>query len=435
MTSSSPLTAPIPVVPSNRSSYPGESLSTASRVLYVLVLGALVALGPFTIDLYLPALPLLAQEFVAPEATIQLTLTATMIGFGLGQLVIGPWSDTVGRRLPLVIATTLHVGASIGVAFSPDLTWVLVFRVLQGVGAAGGGVVAMATVRDLFGGQPLVRMLSRLALVTGLAPILAPVIGSQLLVLLDWRGLFVALAGYGLVVVALTTLLITETLPVERRRLRGHSTARQRYRAVLSDRVFIGVALIAGLMFSGLFAYLSSSSFVFQEVYGLNAQQYGALFAINSLGLAVASQVSSRLMRRFPPARILTISLPVMAVAGFAAAAIATTGELSFLPIAACMFVFLTGAGLSFPCIQVTALAPHGAEAGTAAALLGAINFGLASLAAPIVGAFGTASAIPMGVAMGACLSVAIVLLWIVVRPLRAKVVGSSDGDLSSSVH
>ena len=415
--------------------HPGDALSRSSRVLYVIVLGALVGLGPFTVDLYLPAFPVVADELNASDAVIQLTLVATLIGFGVGQLAIGPWSDMVGRRLPLILATTLHVGASLGVAFAPDITWVLVFRVLQGVGAAGGGVVAMATVRDLFGGQPLVRMLSRLALVTSLAPILAPVIGSQLLVLLDWRGLFLALAAYGVVVVALASTLIAETLPPERRRVRGHGTVLERYRAVLSDRVFVGVALIAGLLFSGLFAYLSSSTFVFQEVYGLDAQQFGMLFAINSIGLAVASQVSSRLMRRFPPARVLTVSLPIMALAGFSSALAASSGG-SFVVVAACIFVFLTCAGLSFPCIQVTALAPHGQEAGTAAALLGAINFGLASATSPIVGAFGTESALPMGIAMGIALTLATVLLWVVVRPLRAQVVGADDEvELASAAH
>jgi DHA1 family bicyclomycin/chloramphenicol resistance-like MFS transporter len=414
--------------------HPGDALSRSSRLLYVLVLGGLVGLGPFTIDLYLPAFPVVADELRASESAIQLTLTATMIGFGLGQLIVGPWSDTVGRRLPLILATTVHVGASLGVAFAPDITGVLVFRVLQGIGAAGGGVVAMATVRDLFGGQPLVRMLSRLALVTSLAPILAPVIGSQLLAVLDWRGLFVALAGYGVLIVVLAATLIAETLPPERRRVRGHSTTAQRYRAVLSDRVFIGVALIAGLMFSGLFAYLSASSFLFQDLYGLDPQQYGLLFAVNSLGLAVSSQVASRLMRRFPPPRILAVSLPIMATAGFTAAA-AGALDLGLAPIVVSMFVFLSCAGLSFPCIQVTALAPHGSEAGTAAALLGAINFGLASLSAPIVGVFGTETAIPMGLGMGLLLTVATALLWIVVRPLRAVRIGDEPAELAAAAH
>lgn len=414
--------------------HPGAALSRRSRLAYILVLGALVALGPFTIDLYLPAFPVVARELAASESAIQVTLTATMIGFGVGQLVIGPWSDRVGRRLPLLLATGVHVVASLGVAASPDIAWILVFRVLQGAGAAGGGVVAMAMVRDLFGGQSLVRMLSRLALVTGLAPILAPVIGSQLLQILDWRGLFVALAGYGVLVTALTALFVTETLPPERRREPGHSTTAQRYRAVLSDRVFVGVSLIAGLVFSGLFAYLSSSSFVFQEVYGFDAQQYGALFAINSVGLVVASQVASRLMRRFAPAHILVVALPVQALGGFGAAAAALTGA-PFLAVAAGTFLFLAFAGLSFPCIQVIALAPHGSEAGTAAALLGALNFGFASLAAPLVGAFGTQSALPMGAAMGIALTLATVLLWIVVRPRGARPIADDDSELALGGH
>ncbi|HWH97695.1 MAG TPA: multidrug effflux MFS transporter [Pseudolysinimonas sp.] len=414
--------------------HPGDALSRSSRVLYIVVLGALVALGPFTIDLYLPAFPIVAEELRASESMIQLTLTATMIGFGVGQLVVGPWSDMVGRRWPLILATALHVGASLGVAFAPDVTWVIAFRVLQGIGASGGGVVAMATVRDLFGGQPLVRMLSRLVLVVSVAPILAPVIGSQLLLLLDWRGLFLALAGYGVVIVVLASTLITETLPLEQRRVRGHSTTAQRYRTVLTDRVFVGVALISGLVFSGMFVYLSASSFVFQNVYGFDPQQFGILFAVNSVGLAIASQVASRLMRRFAPARILAVGLPLMAITGLAVAGAAAL-NLGLVPVVVCTFIFLTCTGLSFPCIQVMALAPHGAEAGTAAALLGAIGFGLASLAAPLVGAFGTETAIPMGLAMGIVLAVATALLWIIVRPLRAQRIGDESPEIAAAAH
>jgi DHA1 family bicyclomycin/chloramphenicol resistance-like MFS transporter len=197
--------------------HPGDSLSGRQRLVYVLVLGALTALGPFTVDLYLPAFPALEQDLDVSTALIQLTLTATAVGFGLGQLVVGPWSDRVGRRLPLILATAVHVAASIAVALAPDIVWLGVFRVIQGFGAAAGSVVAMAMVRDLFGGLPLVRMLSRLALVNGLAPILAPVIGSQLLLIMDWRGIFYVLAGYGALVMVATALFIVETLPPARR--------------------------------------------------------------------------------------------------------------------------------------------------------------------------------------------------------------------------
>ena len=229
--------------------HPGDSLSGRQRLVYVLVLGALTALGPFTIDLYLPAFPAIEKNLMTTEAAIQLTLTATTLGFALGQLVVGPWSDKVGRRIPLIVATVVHIGASLGVAFAPDVFWVGVFRVLQGMGAAGGGVVAMAMVRDLFGGLPLVRMLSRLALVSGLAPIIAPVIGSQLLRVLDWRGIFWFLAAYGILAILAAVFFLVETLPRERRDDKGHSTVGERYRALFTDRVFVGVAVVAGMTF------------------------------------------------------------------------------------------------------------------------------------------------------------------------------------------
>ncbi|MFJ4175316.1 multidrug effflux MFS transporter [Microbacterium sp. NPDC089696] len=409
------------------SAYPGDRLSRGSRVLYVMILGGLVALGPLTIDLYLPALPAVAAALDADDAAIQLTLTATMAGFALGQLLVGPWSDAVGRRLPLLIATSIHVSASVGIALAPDLTWVLCLRILQGVGAAGGSVVAMATVRDLFAGQRLVRVLSRLALVTGLAPILAPVVGSQLLRLLDWQGLFIALAVYGVVIVLLAAVLIAETLPEPRRRVKGGNKVIRRYRALFSDRQFVGVALIGGLVFSGMFVYLSSSPFLFQDVYGLDAQQYGLLFAGTSLGFVVGSQVASRLMRTSAAPRVLTVSLPTMALAGVALA-VCASARLGMIPVAVAAGVYMLGAGLSLPCIQVTALAPHGTEAGTAAALLGAINFGSASLIVPVLALFGTSTAVPVGAAMGGALTIAVILLWLVVRPLRATVIGDEDG-------
>ena len=183
-----PATAPIML-------HPGDRISTGRRVIYVILLGALTALGPFTIDLYLPAFPTLQADFRTSAAAIQLTLTGTMVGFALGQLVVGPLSDKVGRRVPLLAVTALHVVASTAAALAPDLTLLAIARVFMGVGAAAGGVVAMAIVRDLFGGRRLVVMLSRLALVSGAAPVVAPLIGSALLAVMPWRGIFVVLAG------------------------------------------------------------------------------------------------------------------------------------------------------------------------------------------------------------------------------------------------
>ncbi|MBX9718183.1 MAG: multidrug effflux MFS transporter [Microbacteriaceae bacterium] len=396
--------------------HPGDSLTRRQRTVYVIVLGALTALGPFTIDLYLPAFPQVEADLGVSTAAIQLTLTATTIGFAFGQLLVGPWSDKVGRRLPLILATSVHVLASLGVALAPDIAWLMAFRVLQGFGAAAGGVVAMATVRDLFGGYPLVRMLSRLSLVNGLAPILAPVIGSQLLLVMPWRGLFVVLAAYGVLIVIAASLLIVETLPPARRVDPGHATIGDRYRVLFADRVFIGVAIIGGMSFSGLFAYLSASPFLFQDVYGLDPQGYGLLFAMNSIGVVAGVQISSRLAKRIAPQWILSVSTLVLLGSAIAIIVLDLAGAGFWVTVVPLWF-FITACGFGFPMVQALALANHGKEAGTAASLLGAMNFGLAGLLSPIVGLFGISSAVPMGAVMAATSVVSIASLWVIVRP------------------
>lgn len=413
-------TASIPIVrPDDYTAprHPGDLLSRRQRLVYVLVLGALTALGPFTIDLYLPAFPALEAELGVNAAAIQITLTGTMIGFGLGQLIVGPWSDKVGRRLPLMLSTALHIAASVAAALAPDITWLIVFRLLQGFGAAAGGVVAMAMVRDLFGGKPLVRMLSRLALVNGLAPVLAPVIGSQLLQVMDWRGVFWVLAGYGIVVVLAVAFLIVETLPESRRHIAGHSSVGQRYRALFRDRVYLGAALVGGMTFTGLFAYLSTSSFLFQQVYAFSPQEYGLLFAVNSLGVVAGVQISSRLIRGPVPPQYVLAGTTVVHLAMAIAIIVLDGAGAGFWGTAIPLWIFIAACGFTFPAVQVLALANHGAEAGTAASLLGALNFGLAGAISPLVGLFGVGSATPMAVVMGGAAVVAIVAVWALVRP------------------
>ena len=396
--------------------HPGDSLSGRQRLVYVLVLGALTALGPFTIDIYLPSLPLVQSDFGVSVSAVQITLSATIIGFALGQLIVGPWSDKVGRRLPLIIATAVHVVASISVALSPSIEWLVVGRVLQGFGAAAGGVVGAATVRDLFGGYPLVRMLSRLALVSGLAPVIAPLAGSTLLLIMPWRGIFIVLAVYGLLVVIASFLFIVETLPPERRIEAGHSSARQRYHALFTDRQFVGIAIVGGMIFTGLFGYLASSPFLFQEHYHFDTQQYGLLFAINSVGIIIGVQSSSRLAKYFGPQWIVAIATGVMLTAAIVIVVL-DLFNVGLLGVLIPLWFFICSCGFCFPCVQVLALAHHGKEAGTAASLLGAVNFGLAGLISPVVGLFGVSTAIPMGGLMICTSIVAIAALWLVVRP------------------
>lgn len=407
-----PATAPIML-------HPGDSIPHRRRVLYIVLLGALTALGPFTIDLYLPAFPVLEADFDTTAAAIQLTLTGTMIGFGLGQLIVGPLSDKVGRRIPLLSVTALHVLASIGAALAPTLELLSVARVLQGAGAAAGGVVAAAIVRDLFGGRRLVVMLSRLALVSGVAPVLAPLVGSALLLVMPWRGVFVVLAVYGAVMLASAAIFLPETLPRARRHDRGSTTVWQRYRSVFSDRVFIGVLIIGGMTFSGLFSYLSSSSFLFQLGYGFDPQQYGMLFAVNSLGVVVGVQAASRLAARFGPQWVMAWSTAVLVVA---ASAIIVTDQLglglwgTIVPL----FFFMTACGFTFPCVQVLALDRHGKAAGTAQSIIGATNFGVAGLISPLVGWIARDAGITattMATVMVGCSIVGVLSLWLIVRP------------------
>jgi MFS transporter, DHA1 family, multidrug resistance protein len=396
--------------------HPGDSLSSRQRLVYVLVLGALTALGPFTVDLYLPAFPAIETDLETSVSAIQLTLTATTIGFALGQLLVGPWSDKIGRRVPLITATALHILASLGIIFAPDVEWVGVLRVFQGVGAAGGGVVAVAMVRDLFGGLPLVRMMSRLALVSGLAPVVAPVIGSQLLLFTDWRGIFAFLTIYGVLVITAAIFFLVETQPAARRGDLGHSTARERYRALFTDRIFVGVIVVAGMTFTGLFAYLSSSSFLFQEVYAFDAQQYGYLFAINSVGIIIGVQSSSRLAKYVGPQWILLGAVSLMFTAATTIAVLQLL-NVGLLGILIPLWFFILACGFAFPVQQVLAIDGHGGEAATAASLMGAVNFGLAGLLSPIIGLFGIHDAIPMAVMMICTSTVSLVVITAVIRP------------------
>jgi DHA1 family bicyclomycin/chloramphenicol resistance-like MFS transporter len=291
-----------------------------------------------------------------------------------------------------------------------------VARAAQGIGAAAGGVVAMAMVRDLFGGRPLVRMLSRLALVNGLAPVLAPLIGSQLLLIMPWQGIFVVLACYGVLVVVCVWFWIVETLPKARRHDAGHATVGQRYRSVLSDRVFIGIAIVGAANFTGLFSYLSSSTFIFQEIYAFDPQQYGLLFAMNSIGIIIGVQSAARLTKYIGPQWILVGSTIAMFISS-SLIVILDQANVGLWGIVVPLWFFIAACGFGFPCVQVLALNGHGHEAGTAASLLGALNFGIAGIVSPIVGVLGVDSAVPMGAVMAVCALVSIASLLLIVRP------------------
>ncbi|MBQ0902998.1 Bcr/CflA family efflux MFS transporter [Micromonospora sp. U21] len=406
-------------------------MTNRQRARLVLVLGAMIAIGPLTIDMYLPALPAITTGLQTTETAVQLTLTGTLLGLALGQLLVGPLSDVVGRRVPLLAGLALHVAASVLCVFAPSIAVLGVLRVLQGLGVAAATVVATAVVRDLFSGASFARIFSRLMLVMGLAPILAPTLGSGLLRWTDWRGVFAALAVLGALLIVVAALRLPETLPVVRRRRGGVGATLRDYRRLLNDRAFVGLVLVAGLAMAALFAYVAGSSFVLQEQYGLDEQQFGLAFGAGAVGLIGATQFNVRLLRRYTPQQILISALIAGTAAGLLLVMFAATGLGGLGTLLASLWLVLAAAGLALPNAPALAMTRHSEAAGTAAALLGAVQFGIGALSAPLVGLFGTGS-VPMAIVIAGGMAAATLVMLLVVP--RADL-GTVDPDLAVALH
>jgi len=387
----------------------GDLLEPAARLRLTIVLGLLTTLGPFTIDLYVPAFPAMAMSLGTTASAVQATLAGTTIGFALGQPLIGPLSDRVGRRVPLIIATLMHVVASLACAFAPDVVALTALRFLMGAAAAGSGVVAAAMVRDLYRGVPMMRLSARLGMINGVAPIVAPLIGALLLQWVDWRGIFWALAGFGAAVVIATIAAVPETLEVEHRTNGGFRELRDTASTVLRDRAFVGFGVIGGFVWASQFAVIAGSPFYFQDAVGFNVVQYGGYYAVLALGFVGGAQASARLAHRISPDRQLVAATAAMTVGG-ATSIIAALGG-SPLALAIALWLSVVGAGVAVPCsraLSMNRVARRGA--GTAAAILGAGSFLLAGLVSPLAGAAPNLPAVAMGIVMAGCSVVAVVL-------------------------
>ncbi|MFV9635405.1 multidrug effflux MFS transporter [Mycobacterium neumannii] len=355
----------------------------------IVVLGVMVALGPLTIDMYLPALPRIAEELGVSSSIAQLTLTGTLAGLALGQLVVGPLSDSLGRRRPLMAGIVLHMVASLMCMFAPNIEVLGLARALQGMGAAAASVVAVAVVGDLFTGSVAATVMSRLMLVLGVAPVLAPSLGAAVLLKASWHWVFAALvllAGL-LLVVAMTAL--PETLPVAHRRplkVRGIAAT---YLELLRDTRFVVLVLVAALGMSGLFAYISAAPFVLQGRYGLDQQGFALVFAAGAIALIGATQFNVVLLRRFRPQTIVLWALTVASLGGavFVGITVVDVGGVAVFVVP--VWVLLAAVGFVIPNAPALALTRHPDAAGTAAALLGAGQFGLGAAIAPLVGALG----------------------------------------------
>ncbi len=402
-----------------------ESPTGGRYLQLVLVLGALISLGPLTIDMYLPAFPSIAAELEASDSAVQLTLTGMLAGLAIGQLVIGPLSDAVGRRKPLLVGILTHATASVLCALAPSIVALSAVRVLQGLAGAAISVVAMAIVRDLFSGVAVARIMSRLMLVIGLAPILAPSLGGLVLTWTTWRGIFAVLAGVAVLLIIVAFLGIRETLPEPRRRPADLHSTLGTYRSLFRDRTFMALIFIGGLMLSAMFAYVSGASFVLQGGYGLDEQAFGLVFGANAAGLTLASQLNPVLIARFSVLGVLTGAIVVSALSATALVVAGATESLGLAGILVPLALVVAAAGLSLPNTPALALTRHGEAAGTAAAMLGSVQFGVGALVAPIVGLSGSASAVPMGVViLGVTLLAGVLMFGVVRRDETAASIG-----------
>jgi MFS transporter, DHA1 family, multidrug resistance protein len=363
----------------------------------VVVLGLLTMFGPLSLDLYLPALPQLADDLGTSASAAQLSITACLVGLALGQLVAGPLSDRLGRRRPLMVGLMSYVVASLACALAPSVTVLVVLRLIQGMAGAAGIVISRAIARDLYSGRALMIFFSRLILIAGLAPVIAPILGGQLSRIMSWRGIFVVLAGFGAVLLLAGWFGLRETLPPERRIVGGLRRTLQGYNTLVHDRFFLGCALSSGLAGATMFAYIAGSTFVLQRIYGMSPQGFSLIFGAISFGLVAAAQGGARLALIWPLTRVLAVGLAIN-LTGATALLIAVITELPLAALLAALVIMVCAVGLIFPTANALAMADYPDLAGTASSLQGLSQFVFGAIAAPFVGIAGEYTAVPLGI-------------------------------------
>lgn len=377
---------------------------------HVLLLGLMAALPAVTSDIYLPSLPEVGRDLGATTTAVQLTMTGVLVGSGVGMLVVGPLSDWLGRRRPVLIGVGVHVVISVLCAFTPGIEVLIALRVVQGFFNAAATVVALAVIRDLFSGADASSLLSRLMLVIGIAPLLAPTVGGLIASVAGWRAVFLALAAFGVALWLVVYRRLPETLPPERRRERGMRPALRGYATLLRDRHFVAVAVLPGLSMSVLMSYVVGSPFVLREGYGLSANQFALVFAVNGVALVGAAQINAALVRRVAPIRILRVALPLALGCAGVLLAVALTEAGGLLGLLAVLWVLLGLLQFLPPNASAIALSRHGEMSGTAAAFIGALQTGIAGTVSPLVGVLG-GDAPAMAVVMVGSAAVALLVL------------------------
>ena len=366
------------------------------RLLPTLLL-LLTVFGPISMDLYLPVLPALTLELGAATSVAQLTVTACLVGLALGQLIAGPASDRFGRRGVLLVGVVAYIVTSVLCAISPSVELLIVARLVQGLAGGVGIVIAQAAGRDLYSGGALIRYYGRLTVLGGLAAIVGPLLGGQLAIVTDWRGLFVFLAGIGVLILLAVLVLFRETLPADQRTLGGFGQTMRDYRVLLSDRVFLGAVLLQGFLYAALFAYLAGATYVLQGIYGLTPQEYALAFGLNSAGFMLFGYLAGRSSERWSLQGTLTVGI-VMSLMGALGLLVAGVAPLPLAVVILSLLVMVSGVAVTSPPATTLALAEYPRMAGTASSLLGMVRFGFGGVSAPLVGIAGATTILPLGI-------------------------------------
>ncbi|MEK4249233.1 multidrug effflux MFS transporter [Paenibacillus sp. FSL W7-1287] len=371
------------------------AISKKKRLGIAAILGSLSALGPLSIDMYLPAFPQLAEELNATASLTQLSLTACLVGMAIGQLVIGPISDVKGRRRPLLIGMLVYTLVSLLCILSSSIWGFILLRFVQGFAGAAGLVISRASVRDLYSGPELIRFMATLMVINGAAPILAPVIGGEIIGWFGWQGVFGALSIFGIIMLIGIYTSLEETLPQEKRSSGGLKQTLNTFRLLLKDPSFMGFVLTQGFIMASMFAYISGSSFVLQQLYELSVREYSFVFGINGLGIVALGQVAGRLAHRIPGKTMLVTGL-LYSLSGaiIMVSTILLQGPLAIILVG--LFMVISSVGLINTTANSLALEEQGARAGSASAMLGMASFAFGGLIAPLVGLGGVDSALPM---------------------------------------
>jgi DHA1 family bicyclomycin/chloramphenicol resistance-like MFS transporter len=377
-----------------------------------LVLGLVSAVGPFAIDMYLPALPTIGQALAASPGAVQASLIVFFVALGLGQVVYGPVSDMVGRKAPLYFGLALFGAGSIGCALAPDVQTLIALRFVQGLGACAGMVVPRAVVRDLHTGTDAARLMSMLMLVFSISPILAPLTGSLLIDAFGWRAVFWAVAGTAVFAAVLLFTSLPETRPREERVGSTLETALQGYGILLRDTHFLGLSLIGGFGVASFFAYLANSSFVLIDHYGLTPRQYSVAFAANAASFIGVSQLTARLGGRFGLAPMVKVAVTAYALVMAVALGLQLAGVDGLVVMLGLLFVGYGALGLVVPATMVLSMEEHGAIAGTASALGGTLHFVCGVVVMGLLSPFANGAPVPMLLGIAGSAALACVLTW-----------------------